>query len=176
MLPDPLHPAVVHFPIVLAVLLPIFALGALWAIRRGAAPRKAWGIPLAIAAAVTASGWLALETGEAEEERVEGVVGEAVLHEHEEAGERFLLLSGLVLVVGGVGLAGGTIGMAGRLLATAGSLAVLAAGLSVGEAGGELVYRHGAAQPYVTAASPNAALAERPGGDDGGEGSEEDED
>jgi len=46
MLPNPLHPAVVHFPIVLALLLPIFAIGALWTIRRGARPRRAWGIPL----------------------------------------------------------------------------------------------------------------------------------
>lgn len=49
MLPNPLHPAVVHFPIVLAVLLPLFVIGALWAIRRGAAPLRAWSLPLAMA-------------------------------------------------------------------------------------------------------------------------------
>jgi hypothetical protein len=37
MLPDPLHPIVVHFPVVLVVLLPVFALGALLVIRRGGA-------------------------------------------------------------------------------------------------------------------------------------------
>lgn len=162
MIPDPLHPAVVHFPIVLAVLLPIFALGALWAIRRGAKPTRPWAIAVALAVALTASAWVALETGEAEEERVEGVVEEAVLHEHEEAGERFLVLSGLVLVVAGAGLAGGTLGSAARLLATAGSLGVLVAGFAVGKAGGELVYRHGAAQPYVTAAASSAAGAATP--------------
>ena len=47
MLPNPLHPAVVHFPIVLAVLMPLFVIGALWAIRRGAAPLRAWSLPLA---------------------------------------------------------------------------------------------------------------------------------
>lgn len=162
MIPDPLHPAVVHFPIVLAVLLPIFAVGALWAIRRGARPTGAWAIPVALAAALTASGWLALETGEAQEERVEGVVGETVLHEHEEAAERFLVLSGLVLVVAGVGFVGGTIGSAGRLLATVGSVAVLVAGFEVGSAGGELVYRHGAAQPYVTSAASDAGSVAGP--------------
>lgn len=155
MLPDPLHPAVVHFPIVLAFLLPIFAAGALWAIRRGMEPRRAWAIPAALAVALTASGWLAVQTGEAQEDRVELVVGEVALHEHEEAAERFLVLSGLVLLVAGVGFAGGTVGSAGRLLATAGSVAVLVIGFTVGEAGGELVYRHGAAQPYVTNASPD---------------------
>lgn len=160
MIPDPLHPAVVHFPIVLAVLLPIFSLGALWAIRRGAPPARTWAIPAALAAALTGSAWVAVETGEAEEERVEGVVGEVVLHEHEEAGERFVVLSGLVLILGGFGLAGGTVGSAGRLLATAGSLAVMIAGFAVGGAGGELVYRHGAAQPYVTEAATEAVPAD----------------
>ena len=85
MLPDPLHPAVVHFPIVLVILLPIFALGALWAIRRGASARLAWAMPLAVAAALAASAWFAVETGEGQEERVESVLSESVLHEHEEA-------------------------------------------------------------------------------------------
>ncbi|MEX0891923.1 MAG: DUF2231 domain-containing protein [Gemmatimonadota bacterium] len=156
MLPDPLHPAIVHFPIVLAVLLPIFALGALLAISRGARPMRAWAIPLAMAAALAASAWVALATGEAEEDRVEAVVGERVLHEHEEAGERFLLLSGILLLVSGAGLFGGTVGSAGRLLATAGSVGVLAAAVSVGAAGGELVYRHDAARPYVEAAAAHA--------------------
>lgn len=35
MLPQPLHPAVVHFPIVLAVLLPVVTLAGILAVRRG---------------------------------------------------------------------------------------------------------------------------------------------
>ena len=166
MIPDPLHPAVVHFPIVLAFLLPIFAVGALWAIRRGAKPRRGWAVPVALALALTASAWLALATGESEEDRVEGVVGESVLHEHEEAGERFLVLSGLVLVLAGAGLVRGTVGSAARLLATAGSLGLLVAGVAVGRAGGELVYQHGAAQPYVTAAASDASGLPRPEGNE----------
>lgn len=162
MIPDPLHPAVVHFPIVLAFLLPIFAVGALWAIRSGARPRRAWAIPAVLAVAVTASGWIALETGEDQEERVESVVGEAPLHEHEEAAERFLVLSGLVLVIAGAGFATGTIGTAGRLLATVGSVVVVVAGIAVGDAGGELVYRYGAARPYITSASPGAGSTVEP--------------
>ena len=50
MLPDPLHPAVVHFPIVLMVLLPFVAASALWAIRRGARPVRAWAVPVGAAA------------------------------------------------------------------------------------------------------------------------------
>ena len=150
MIPDPLHPAVVHFPLVLAVLLPISALWALWAIRRGFEARRAWALPLVLALLLTGTAWAALQTGEAEEERVEEVVAESVLHEHEEAAERFLALSGVVLLIGGVGLAGGTAGGAARILTGVGSVAVLAAGLETGAAGGELVYEHGAAQAYVT--------------------------
>jgi uncharacterized membrane protein len=43
MLPDPLHPIVVHFPIVLVVLLPAFAIGALLVIRRGGGGRGGVG-------------------------------------------------------------------------------------------------------------------------------------
>lgn len=158
MSPDPLHPAVVHFPIVLVVLLPLVALGALWAIRRGAPARWAWAVPVAVAAALTVSAWVAVETGEAEEERVERVVSEAALHEHEEAAERFLVLSGVLVLLTATGLAGGTLGRAGRLLSTVGALGLIAAGVQVGAAGGELVYRHGAADAYVrTASGPGAA-------------------
>jgi len=45
MLPNPLQPAVVHFPVVLAFLLPLFARGGLWRIRHlervvGEVPRE----------------------------------------------------------------------------------------------------------------------------------------
>ena len=42
MLPDPLHPAVVHLPIALAVLVPLLAAGGLLAIRSGFLPARAW--------------------------------------------------------------------------------------------------------------------------------------
>ena len=152
MVPDPLHPAVVHFPIVLVILLPIFAVGALWAVRRGVRPRRAWAVPVALAAALTLSAWAAVRTGEGQEERVEAVVPESSLESHEEAGERFLLLSGLVLLLTGAGLAGGTLGRAGRLVSTAGAFALVAAGVQVGHSGGQLVYRDGAADAYASAA------------------------
>lgn len=149
MIPDPLHPAVVHFPIVFAVLLPIVVGVALWAIRRGARPARAWAIPLALAAALLLSAFVAIRTGEAEEDRVENLVGESVIHEHEEAAERFLVVSAVVLVVAAFGLLRGNLGTAARLLTTAGSIVVLATGVLVGKAGGELVYEHGAAGAYA---------------------------
>lgn len=169
MLPTPLHPAVVHFPIVFTVLLPIAALLALLAIRRGAAPLRAWAFPVALAVGLTGSAWVALQTGEAEEERVEAYVSEAAIHEHEEAAERFLLFAGIVTLVGGIGLLSGAVGSAARLVATAGTAVVLLAGVQVGRAGGELVYEHGAAQAYVSGYAPSPYMesdGEREHGDD----------
>ncbi len=151
MLPDPLHPAVVHFPMALSALLPLSALVALWAIHRGARSRHAWAVPVALAASLTGSAWLAIETGENDEERVEAVVAESAIHEHEEAAERFLLFAGVLTLVAGVGFAGGTLGSAARILATVGTVGVLVAGVQVGSKGGELVYVHGAGSAYADA-------------------------
>jgi uncharacterized membrane protein len=160
MLPNPLHPAVVHFPIVLAFLLPLFAIGALVAIRKGARPLRAWSLPLAIGAALTLSSWVAVETGEDQDERVERVVGNAPLETHEEAAELFLTLSGVLLLVSATGLVGGVVGRAGRITATIGAVALVVAAAQVGHSGGELVYRHGAASAYVP--NPTGASAHAP--------------
>jgi uncharacterized membrane protein len=169
MLPSPLHPAVVHFPIVFSVLLPLAAIGALWFIRKGSAPLRAWAFPMALAVGLTGSAWVALQTGEAEEERVEAFVAEAAIHEHEEAAERFLLVAGVVTLVAGAGLLSGMFGSAARLVATAGTAVVLLAGVQVGHAGGELVYEHGAAQAYVSGAAPPASLEMGEEGEHGGD-------
>ena len=139
-LPSPLHPAVVHFPIVLMILLPIVALGALWAIRRGTAPVRAWAIPVAVAAGLTLSAWAAVETGESQGEQVEDTLGEQTVATHEDAAERFLLLSGAVFVVSGAGLLRGAVGRAARVVGTVAALGLVAVGYQVGHTGGRLVY------------------------------------
>ena len=164
MLPNPLHPAVVHFPLVLAMLLPFSVVGALWAIRRGVMPRRAWSLPLIMAAILGLSAWVGVRTGEAEEEVVEAVVPESALHTHEEAAERFLLLSGVLLAMAAVGLARGNLGTAARLASAVGSLVVLGAALQVGAAGGKLVYEHNAGSAYMTGTS--AAAVQDTGGEE----------
>jgi hypothetical protein len=148
MIPDPLHPAVVHFPIVLMFLVPLVMLGALVAIRRGAAPRRVWSFAVAAAAVFSLSSWVAVQTGESEEDRVEDAVSHAALEAHEEPAERFVLLTGVLAVVALGGFAGGVVGRAARAVALIGSLGVLGAGVQVGHTGGELAYRHGAAAAY----------------------------
>lgn len=153
MLLDPLHPAVVHFPLVLAMLLPLFVAGSLWVIRGGVDPVRGWALPVALAAALAGSAWLAVETGEAEEDAVERAVPEEALHEHEEAGERLLLLSAALLVLAGGGLLRGPVGTGARYATALGTLVVAVAAVDTGEAGASLVYRHGAASVYVTPAA-----------------------
>jgi hypothetical protein len=140
----------VHFPVVLAVLLPIAIVVALWVIRKGVAPRRVWAVPLAIAVSLAVSAWVAVETGEDQEDRVERVIAKGALHGHEEAAERFLVLSGVLAVVAVAGLARGTVGRAARIVAAVGAVGVLGAGVLVGHSGGVLVYREGAASAYAT--------------------------
>jgi len=154
----PLHPLVVHFPVVLAVLLPVSVVVALWVIRKGATPRRVWSVPVAVAAALALSAWVATQTGESQEDRVERVVARRALHGHEEAAEHFLVLSGLLVVVAGAGLARGNVGHAARLVTAAGAVGMVAAGVQVGHSGGLLVYREGAASAYTGPAGPNRGV------------------
>ena len=158
MLPEPLHPAVVHFPIVLVAILPLAAIAALILIRRGESLKKAWTPVLVLALTLAGSAWVAVRTGEAEEEAVEEVVAESAIHEHEEAAELFLPLSaGMVLLVAGGLLKAGP-GKAARGVATVAAILLLVAGYRVGHTGGELVYEHGAADAYVVQSEIPAEL------------------
>ncbi len=150
LIPNPLHPAVVHLPVAIAVLVPIVAVATLWFIRRGAKARTAWGVTVALLGALLLSGWVSLKTGEQQEERVEDVVAERSIHTHEEAAELFLLTTAAVLGLSLAGLARGRIGQAGRVVATLGTVGILGAGWNVGHTGGMLVYRDGAASAYVS--------------------------
>lgn len=161
MIPDPLHPAVVHLPIALAVLAPWVALAALVSIRRGWLPARTWLTVVALHALLAGSAWLAVETGEQEEERVERVVAERPIETHEERAEVFLGLSLAALAAAALGMLRGRAGRLAQVGTLVAALAVLVSGAAVGHTGGELVYRHGAGQAYATGAAGAAALAPR---------------
>jgi uncharacterized membrane protein len=163
-MPNPLHPAVVHFPIGLAFLVPLFAIGAIVMIRRGARASRAWSIPLIGAAALALSAWVAVETGEGQGERVEKVVGEPALESHEEMAELFLTGSVILVLISAAGLAPGAIGKSARILTAAGAVVLVAGVARVGHSGGQLVYQHGAASVYATGGT-GASTAEQAGGE-----------
>jgi len=145
----PLHPLVVHFPIVLSVLLPISAVWALWAVRKGTTARRAWAVPVAIAVALAVSALVAVKTGEAQDERVERVVAEQPLESHEEAAETFLALSTGLAALVAAGLLSGRAGSVARVLGSVGAVGLVAIAAYVGHSGGKLVYQYGAASAYT---------------------------
>ncbi len=150
---DLLHPKIVHLPIALAVLMPILA-GVVWfAWRRGSLPKRAWWLVVGAQIMLAVSGFASMQTGEHDEERVERFVGDAAIDEHEDAAKVFMAGTFAVLL-----LAGGALlfrreerARAVAAVSVLGTLAVLGLGYRVGQAGGALVYEHGAANAFMPA-------------------------
>jgi len=181
----PLHPKLVHLPIALAVLMPLISVALLAAWRGQWLPRRAWIVAVALQAILVISGVVAIRTGGTEEERVEKVVAESAIEAHEEAAEAFVWGAAVLLVLA-LGAAALPDERTARMLATAataGTLVVLFLGYRTGEAGGRLVYQHGAASVYATgtaggagADAGEAAKAAKRGGGEKDRGGEDDDD
>jgi hypothetical protein len=145
-LPEPLHPAVVHLPIALAVLLPLVALCGAIAIRAGVLPVRAWSGVVLLGLVLVLTSWIALETG--------------FIETHEEAAETFMALGVVLLFVTAAGLLAGRPGTLARGASVLLAAALLWAGIQVGQRGGALVYEHGAARAY---SDTRADVAASPG-------------
>lgn len=158
----PFHPSVVHIPIGVAVVLPLVLAGI------GAADaRAALGFVLVIGA------FAALRTGEADEERIEPLVPEVAIEEHEAAGEAMLAgaIVTAVLAASAAFVSRRRVAPSLMAVATVGSAATLAAVIQTGHLGGELVYSHGGAGAYARRAPAAGAAPEpraRPEPDDDG--------
>ena len=163
----PLHPVLVHLPMALALLMPVvfsLLLAAWWTQRW---PRQTWLLAVVLQVALGAGALAALRSGEAEEERVERLVGEAALETHEEAAEVFLWGAGGVLLLALAAALLREERLARNVAAAAllGSLAVAFLGYRTGKFGGQLVYQHGAAAAYVSGA-PTPSGAKHDDGED----------
>lgn len=164
--PNPLHPAIVHFPIAL-ILLGTFVAVLSVLVRR-------WHLPLfaAILLSLGALGALvAVATGENDEEKVEHAVpsAESVLEDHEEWGERArnAAIVAALLAVAAATIARRPVG--GRVLSVLAAGAALVASYCVAEAGhfgGELVYRHGGGVMTETAPASAGQIRSTGDGDD----------
>jgi hypothetical protein len=145
------HPKLVHVPMALGVLMPLIAGGLLLAWWRRWLPHRGWVLAVGLQAILVGTGILALRSGEIEEERVERVVVERFIEEHEEAAEAFVWASGGVLGIMVLAAAFGSRrpGLPLAAAATLGTFLVLGLGYRTGQAGGSLVYEHGAASAYL---------------------------
>ncbi len=155
-IPDPLHPVLVHFPIVLILLGTLVAIPAIF-LRRWQLPQITAGLLLLGAFGAFAATW----SGEEDQEKMKlSPQAEEVMEEHEEWGERARNLA-LGAAAGAVAAAVlGRFPKACKGLATVTALAAVAASFCVLEAGhygGKLVYQHAAG----VGATPNPS----PGGD-----------
>jgi uncharacterized membrane protein len=150
------HPKLVHLPIALAVVMPVIFIGLTVAWWRSWLPARTWVLAVGLQALLLASGIAALRSGGAEEDRVERRVPEAAIEAHEEAAEGFLIAAGGVLALSVItGLLGRKrVGPALAGATAIGSLLVFWMGYKTGQAGGELVYRYGAAAAYTAGPSP----------------------
>lgn len=160
-IPDPLHPAVVHFPIVLILIGTLMSVVAVfW--RKGYVP--AFAAALLTLGAVGA--WVAKETGESDGGLVESTAPavEQLIEAHENWAERTLTFA-VIAAVTAIGAAAlfrfprvaRGVGVAAALSAVVSSWAVY----ETGHRGGALVYQHGTG---VSAAldAPGAETATRP--------------
>ncbi len=146
----PLHPVVVHFPIVLGILLPLAALALWWAIRENHLHLHVWVLVIALALGYGVSSYIAVEMGEEDEEKVEEVVSEKVIEEHEEAGELILWTSGGLFLFSLAGLYRKDL-HAVRLGVAVLALVAVVPLVDAGHTGGKLVYQYGAANAHLPA-------------------------
>ena len=165
MLPDPLHPAIVHFPIVLLLLGAPLAVMAVFV--------RKWHLPVlaALVLALGATGAVvATITGEQGSELAGELAGsgEKALDEHEEWGER-ARNSGLVAAVLAI-LSAALVRKpaAARIAGAVAALAAIAAAFSVAQAGhhgGRVVYKHGIGVNTAAGAAGASNEALQPGAD-----------
>jgi len=146
----PYHPLIVHFPVAISVILPILSTLILYFIMKKSFSSQLWIIALVFQGLTVATGYLALETGEMDEEKVEKVLSKKLIHEHEEAAEIFVGASVIVFVLGVLSLFikesyRSKLRIASSVLSLVLPLLVYRAG----HLGGELVYKHGAGNAFM---------------------------
>ena len=143
-MPDPLHPAVVHFPIVFILVGTAFALAAVF-LRRWALPAFAAGF-LAFGAL---GAWVAVQTGESDGGLLDvlGAQAESTLEGHEMWAERTLVIAVIAAVLAIASALSFRFPRGARGVGALAALVACLASFSVyqtGHRGGALVFHHGA--------------------------------
>lgn len=145
----PLHPILVHLPLGLCMVMPVIALCIALGIRKKLFTAKLWLLVVVLQAVVFGSAFAAMKAGGHEEEKVEKIVAEKFIHEHEEAGETFVMISGIILGIAVLGLfSKKSFGQLAIILTVLASIASVILAIEAGHSGGSLVYLYGAGKAY----------------------------
>jgi len=142
----PFHPMIVHFPIVIAIGLPLIMIAVIMLIKKSEHHRNSWRVIFALCFILSVFSFVAHNAGENEEEKVEKIISEATIEKHAEVADIFTWATLLPLVFSGLLMFKNQTPLkVGAVLS-----ALLVAGLviKVGHAGAELVYKHNAGRIY----------------------------
>lgn len=159
----PLHPAAVHLPLGLAVVMPVVAVVVAVALFRRKLPRSALALVAGLQLMLAGSAFLAMQLGHGEQERAAQLAPRNAIHDHEEAAETFVWGTAAVLAVAIAALF--VPARRAPLLAAAvaaGTIVTAALAVDAGRKGGELVFRYGAgavSPPDTPAVAPAPASA-----------------
>jgi uncharacterized membrane protein len=145
----PLHPALVHFPIALSVVLPLLALAFTFMIVKKSWPRQVWWTLVVLQVLNLGVTKLAEEQGEEDEEKIEHMVGvdETMLERHEEWGERYMktqVASTAIVLLSVVP----KVWPWGAYVYSATTLGSAYVAFQAGHTGGDLVYKGGAGSAH----------------------------
>jgi uncharacterized membrane protein len=145
----PFHPVIVHFPIALSFVLPPLIVAFAYFIKTNRMNPVSWLIIISLQLMVVVTGYVAMESGEDEEETVERVVSKKLIHEHEEAAEIFVGSTVISLVLSiAVFFIRKDLGFIIKVIIASISALSIFLAYRTGKLGGELVYKHGAASSY----------------------------
>ncbi len=142
----PLHPAIVHVPLGLAMVMPLVAAALALAVWRGKLPRTALAVVTGLQLMLAGGGLVAASLGDGEARRVHAAgVPREVIEEHEEAADAFVWTAVAVLAASVAPLVVPRAKAAAlAAVVTAGTVVVAGLALNAGAKGGELVFLHGA--------------------------------
>lgn len=160
----PLHPAIVHFPIALAFILPALVLVFSLMIKKNKMAPQAWFIIIGLQLLTTVTGYVSLESGEEAEDVVEKVLDKKLIHEHEERAEIFVGSTVIALVLSTAAFfLRKEFQFILKLVVFGLSLVSSFLAYRTGHSGGELVYRYGAASAYALESNSEQGLLPTPG-------------
>lgn len=148
----PLHPFLAHIPLILALFMPFVLWSLIILIAKKKISSQGWWSAVVIQLMIVIFAYIALSSGEGEEDLVAQFVPKRFIGKHENMAEVFsglsVILLGVMIVINFVQE---KLAKKLRILAAVFSLIPLGVGLYTGRLGGEIAYAYGGAEAYYSA-------------------------